>query len=104
MTLLEFGINLQTITAGMAGGLMFALLMRRGDPAGSVNAVVVGAVLANYASELGRHFIVQYVPETIATPGFCAFAVGACGMPAAKFAIEFVQSKFAKTGKAENGA
>lgn len=67
------GLKTQDLVAGLLGGLASSLAFRKGDPVAIVSSMVVGAVTANYLSEV----VSKYTGTSIGT---AAFLVGVGGM------------------------
>lgn len=52
--LLEFGLKLNDLVAGFAGGVVSSLVMRNTSPWQAVASVLVGTLTANYLAEHAR--------------------------------------------------
>lgn len=85
--LVEYGINLQALIGGSAGGIVFSLVVGLRQPGEVAIAWVIGALTANYmAPVLGAYLNLEQFPATV------AFGVGGC----AKVIVQLILDK-AKT-------
>lgn len=69
----DLGIKVQDLIAGLSGGIVNAIVFKRGTPGAVVGSMVVGALTANYLGEYGAKY-------TGMSSGAAAFIVGLCGM------------------------
>lgn len=72
-TLVSIGIKLQDLIAGIGGGVVNALALKRSDPGSIISSIIVGGLTANYLSE----FLQRYLGTSASTSGFL---VGLGGM------------------------
>lgn len=79
--LLDVGIKLPEILAGMGGGIVNSFVFKRSTPVSIIGSVVVGAITANY---LGEH-LAKIVGTSITTG---AFLTGLAGMAICQGAVE----------------
>lgn len=71
--LVALGLKTQDMVAGLAGGIVNAIVFKRSNPVAIMGSIVVGALTANYLDE--------YVSKLTGTSiGTAAFLVGLCGM------------------------
>lgn len=71
--LAELGLNIQSVIAGFAGGVVHAFVFKQTGPWAVVGSVVVGALTANYLGEpASRQFGINI--------GASGFIVGLCAM------------------------
>lgn len=91
--LLSLGLKSQDLVAGLAGGVVNAIVFQRSSPIAVVGSMIVGALTANYLGE--------YFAKLMGTSsGASAFLVGLCGMvlcqlivaAAAKWAPPFLKT------------
>lgn len=82
----EFGIRVQDVLAGLAGGVVNAFVFKRSNPVAIIGSIVVGALTANYLGEAAQRY-------TGTSGGAAAFIVGLCAMAVCQGLIE-VASKW----------
>lgn len=79
--LIELGIKVPDMLAGLCGGIVNAFVFKRATPMAIIGSVVVGALTANY---LGEH-----ITKVIGTStGAGAFLTGLAGMAICQGSIE----------------
>lgn len=79
--LLELGIKVPDLVAGLLGGVVNAFVFRRADPWSVIGSVVVGALTANYLGEPIARFLGVGA-------GAAAFITGLAGMALCQGLIE----------------
>lgn len=79
--MLELGIRLNDLIAGLAGGVVNAVVFRRAAPAAIVGSVVVGALTANYLGEPAAKAMGL-------SAGAASFIVGLAGMAICQAIVE----------------
>ncbi len=72
-TLMSMGIKFQDLLAGIGGGIVNALALKRSDPGSIISSIVVGGITANYLSEFLQHYLGT-------SPSTSGFLVGLGGM------------------------
>ena len=72
-TLTSLGLRIPDLVAGLAGGVVNAIVFKRSTPIAVVGSMLVGALTANYLAETA-------VKYTGTSQGSAAFLVGLCGM------------------------
>ena len=84
-SLLQFGVHMQDLIAGFAGGVVNAVIFKRSDPISIIGSMIVGALTANYLSEsVGRY---------LGTSGSATgFIVGLTGMAICQGIVEAAKS------------
>ena len=83
--LIQFGIKMPDLIAGLAGGVVNAFVFKRSDPASIIGSMVVGSLTANYLSEP----ITRYLGTS---GGAGAFIVGLAGMAICQGIVEAAKS------------
>ena len=71
--LLSLGLKAQDLVAGLAGGVVNAIVFKRSTPVAVVGSMLVGALTANYLGEYAAKY-------TGTSSGAAAFLVGLTGM------------------------
>ncbi len=83
--LVEFGIRVNDLIAGFAGGVVNAFVFRRSEPWSVIGSMVVGAFTANYLTEP--------VSKYLGTgSGPAGFIVGLAGMAICQGIVEAAKS------------
>lgn len=82
---IRLGIKLPDLVAGLAGGVVNAVVFKRSDPWSIVGSMIVGALTANYLSES----ISRYLGTS---GGAGAFIVGLAGMAICQGIVEAAKS------------
>lgn len=83
--LVQFGVKLPDLVAGLAGGVVNAFVFKRSDPGSIIGSMVVGALTANYLSEPINHYVGT-------SGGAGAFIVGLAGMAICQGIVEAAKS------------
>lgn len=83
--LVSFGIRLNDLIAGFAGGVVNAFVFRRSEPWSVIGSMIVGALTANYLTEPMSKYI-----GTGAGPA--GFIVGLAGMAICQGIVEAAKS------------
>lgn len=79
--LVQLGVKMPDLIAGFAGGVVNAFALKRADPWSIIGSMVVGALTANYLSEVvGRY--------SGTSGGAAAFLVGLAGMALCQGIVE----------------
>lgn len=71
--LLSLGLKIQDLIAGLAGGVVNAIVFKRSNPIAVIGSMLVGALTANYLGEYAAKY-------TGTSGGAAAFLVGLTGM------------------------
>lgn len=83
--LLSFGIKLNSLIAGFSGGVVNAIVFKRGDPWSVIGSMIVGALTANYLTEP----VSKYLGTEMGPSGFI---VGLAGMAICQGIVESAKS------------
>jgi FtsH-binding integral membrane protein len=89
--LLAIGVKPADFVAGLAGGMVNALVFRRSNPVAIVSSMVVGALTASYLSDTFAHYAGT-------SGGASAFIVGLAAMAICQGIVEAV-SKWRPKGE-----
>jgi hypothetical protein len=90
MALEAYGIQVNDVLAGFAGGVVNAFVFRRSDPFSIIGSMVVGALTANYLASTAVKVIGT-------SPGATAFIVGLGGMAICQGIINAIKNYKFKT-------
>jgi zinc transporter ZupT len=83
--LAQIGVKIPDLIAGFAGGVVNAFVFKRADPWSIVGSMIVGALTANYLSDVIGHYIGT-------SGGAAAFVVGLAGMAICQGIVEAAKS------------
>jgi hypothetical protein len=83
--LVQIGVKMPDLVAGLAGGVVNAFVFKRSDPVSIIGSMVVGSLTANYLSEPIGHYIGT-------SGGAGAFIVGLAGMAICQGIVEAAKS------------
>lgn len=83
--LAEFGIRLNDLIAGFAGGVVNSFVFRRSEPWSVIGSMIVGALTANYLTEPVSRYIGT-------GSGPAGFIVGLAGMAICQGIVEAAKS------------
>ncbi len=83
--LLELGIRINDLIAGLAGGVVNAVVFKRAGPAAIVGSVLVGALTANYLGEPASKIVGL-------STGAGSFITGLAAMAICQAIVEAVRS------------
>lgn len=83
--LIQLGVKMPDLIAGLAGGVVNAFVFKRSDPVSIIGSMVVGSLTANYLSESIGHYIGT-------SGGAGAFIVGLAGMAICQGIVEAAKS------------
>ena len=95
--LASLGVTLHHLIAGLAGGLVRALMKPDGHPVQTLSTAIVGALSAAYLTPLVMYF--ASLPETASLENAVAFTIGLSGMTAAELALRRLRRVLGDGGK-----
>lgn len=73
--LVAVGFKVQDLLAGLAGGVVNALVFQRSNPMAIISSVVVGSLTANYLAEYAAKYVGLNVGAAAFITGLCAMAI-----------------------------